>query len=140
MKKVKISRPEEDFNRRCSYKIFIGDTIVEELQNGESKIVEIPHGSDNEILHGKIQWCGSNRILLTNLKDSDEILLSGNRFLNQKLPLMSAMIPLLGVALFSGPSPALRIAGTILIAALLGGLLFTLTFWKDKWLFTDANN
>ncbi len=52
---------------------------------------------------------------------------------------MSAMILLLGVALFSGPSPALRIAGTILIAALLGGLLFTLTIWKDKWLLiTDA--
>jgi hypothetical protein len=45
MKKVIISRPAEDFNKRCSYKILIGKTLLGELGNGETKTVEITIGA-----------------------------------------------------------------------------------------------
>ena len=41
MKTITIKRPHENFNKFCSYELFVGSDKIAKLKNGEEKSVEI---------------------------------------------------------------------------------------------------
>ena len=86
MKSITIYRPFEVFNKNFAYDIFLGNTYLTTLHNGEEKSIEIPDAYQTATLKAKIQWCGSAKWELKHLNENEKIRVSGNNFLNSKLP------------------------------------------------------
>ncbi|WP_342157318.1 hypothetical protein, partial [Joostella sp. CR20] len=134
MKKITLHRPKESFNKNCSYEIQIGKKTLTELKNGEEKIIEIPNEFRDERLKAKIQWCGSEEMELRNLTENEKIIVSGNKFLNRKLPLFGAMFPLTGIMIFNTNNIISKNIGIGVLILFLIGLVGSLTIGKNKWL------
>lgn len=60
MAKIIINRSAEFSNLLRSIEIYLGETKLGELKNGESKEFEVEPGKYE--LRAKIDWCGSNKI------------------------------------------------------------------------------
>jgi len=140
MKQIRLVRPEEKLNKNCRYTILLNGKPVTDLENGESKLIEIPEQSGRPMLQAKIYWCGSRQTQVAELQDTSEVIVTGNDWLNRKLPLMGAMVPLTGIALLSGASEATKIAGTVILGILMIGLIGTLTLWKNRWIELRIHN
>ncbi len=138
MKKITLHRPKESFNKNCSYEILVGKRTLTELKNGEEKTIEIPTELRNETLKAKIQWCGSEKIELQNLNENEKIIVSGNKFLNKKMPLFGAMFPLIGLMSFNLKIISKNIGIAIIVCVLIG-ILGTITIWRNKWLNIKTN-
>ena len=134
MKKITLHRPKESFNKNCSYEIQIGKKTLTELKNGEEKIIEIPNEFRDERLKAKIQRCGSEKMELRNLTGNEKIIVSGNKFLNRKLPLFGAMFPLTGIMIFNTNNIISKNIGIGVLILFLIGLVGSLTIGKNKWL------
>lgn len=134
MKRIKLYRPKESFNKNCSYKIFIGKTIFAELGNGEERTIEITDELENQELIAKVQWCGSEKFALKSVKENEKITVSGNKFLNKNLPVLGAIFPLTGIVIFNTEYLVLKYIGIGILVIFLLGLIGTLTVGKDKWL------
>ncbi len=91
-------------------------------------------------MKAKIQWCESEKMKLQSLTRNEKIIVSGNKFLNKKLPLFGAMFPLTGIMIFStnniiSKNIGIGIGiGIGILMLLLVGLIGTLTIGKNKWL------
>ena len=133
MNKITLHRPEESFNKTCSYKVIVGKKYLTELKNGEQKTIEIPSDLANETLKAKIQWCGSERLELRQLYNSEKIFISGNEFLNRKMLIIGAMFPLIGLMLFNLNIVPKNIGIGVFILFLIG-ITGTITLWRNKWL------
>lgn len=133
MKKITIHRPKESFNKNCSYEILVGKTYLTDLKNGEEKTIEIPHEFNNESLKAKIQWCGSEKIELGDLKKNEKIIVIGNKFLNKKMPLLGAMFPLIELMFFNLKIVSKNVGIGIFIFFIVA-IIGTMTIWKNKWL------
>ena len=133
MRKITLHRPKENFNKNCSYEILVGKKYLTELKNGEEKIIEIPSEFKNETLKAKIQWCGSEKMELRNLSENGKIIVSGNKFLNKKMPLFGAMFPLIGLMFFNLKIVPKNIGIGIFVIFLIG-IIGTITIWRNKWL------
>ncbi|MRT91719.1 hypothetical protein [Ancylomarina sp. 16SWW S1-10-2] len=131
MKNITIHRPKESFNKNFSYKILVGNRILTELKNGEEKIIEIP--DENESIKAKIQWCGSEKMELRNLSESDRIIVNGNKFLNKILLFSGSILPIIGLMMFSYGLISKNL-GTGIIVLFVIGIIGTLTIGKNKWL------
>ena len=138
MKKITLHRPKESLNKNCSYEILVGKRTLTELKNGEEKTIEIPTELRNETLKAKIQWCGSEKIELQNLNENEKIIVSGNKFLNKKMPLFGAMFPLIGLMSFNLKIISKNIGIAIIVCVLIG-ILGTITIWRNKWLNIKTN-
>lgn len=134
MKRITIRRPNEKFNKNCSYIIKIGKRTFGELKNGEEKIIEISAEFECESLQVKIQWCGSNKIRLSKVAQNGIILVKGNKFLNRKMPLFGAIFPLIGLMIFNLEIISKNVGVGIFIGFLLG-IIGSVTIWRDKWLY-----
>lgn len=62
-------------------------------------------------------------MILRNISENEKVMVSGNKFLNRKLPLFGAMFPLTGIMIFSTNN---IISKNIVIG--------TLTIERNKWL------
>ena len=133
MRKITLHRPKENFNKNCSYEILVGKKYLTELKNGEEKIIEIPSEFNNETLKAKIQWCGSEKMELRNLSENGKIIVSGNKFLNKKMPLFGAMFPIIGLMFFNLKIVP-KIIGIGIFVIFLIGIIGTITIWRNKWL------
>jgi len=133
MNKITLHRPEESFNKTFSYKVLVGKKYLTELKNGEQKTIEIPSDLANETLKAKIQWCGSERLELRQLYNSEKIVISGNEFLNRKMLIIGAMFPLIGLMLFNLNIVPKNIGIGVFILFLIG-ITGTITLWRNKWL------
>lgn len=133
MNKITLHRPEESFNKTFSYKVLVGKKYLTELKNGEQKTIEIPSDLANETLKAKIQWCGSERLELRQLYNSEKIFISGNEFLNRKMLIIGAMFPLIGLMLFNLNIVPKNIGIGVFILFLIG-ITGTITLWRNKWL------
>ena len=136
MKTLTLNRPKERFNKNISYKIFIGKEKLTELKNGEQKIIEIPNELNKEELTAKIQWCGSKKFSLTELKDKEKLKISGNDLLNRKGVWIIATLPITGALVFGYGRESLIIKN-IGIGLFFSILIFA--FWgmiiaRKKWL------
>ncbi|MGM1055910.1 MAG: hypothetical protein ACQEWG_08500, partial [Bacteroidota bacterium] len=100
MKKLTLQRPKERFNKNYSYEIFVGNIKLTELKNGEEKVVEISDELNNEQLRAKIQWCGSEKYDVSELKDNTNLKICGNDFLNRKAIWIIAILPITGALMF----------------------------------------
>ncbi|MDI3526687.1 MAG: hypothetical protein PWR03_870 [Tenuifilum sp.] len=135
MKKITIYRPQESFNKYCSYKILARNSVLTELKNGERKIIEIPDELENKTLKAKMQWCGSGEIELNKLTENETIKVSGNEFFNRTLISVDAIFPILGLSYtMKNQNELLKYVGIGVLILLLIGLIGTITIWKDKWL------
>lgn len=67
------------------------------------------------------------------ISENEKIIVRGNTFLNKKLPLFGAMIPLTGILIFSSNIISKSIGIGILILFLVG-ITATLTIGRNKWL------
>jgi len=134
MLKIQLYRPNESFNKNCSYTLFAGKKKLTELKNGEEKIIEIPDEFMDETLKAKIQWCGSEKLALRDIAPNDKITISGNTFLNSQLPLFGAMFPLAGIMILSTNSIIPKNIGIGILVLFLVGLIGTLTIGRNKWL------
>ena len=133
MKKITLHRPKESFNKNCSYEILVGKKYLTDLKNGEEKTVEIPNEYNAAYLKAKIQWCGSEKMDLRNLTGNKKIVVTGNKFLNRKMPLFGAIFPIIGLIFFNLKIVPKNIGIGIFIIFLLA-ILGTITIWKNKWL------
>ncbi len=132
MRKITVKRPIERFNRNCSYRIFIDDENEIELKYGEEKTIEVD--SKSELLTAKIHWCGSKKIKLTDTVNDTVFEARGNKFLNQRFPIL-AVVPLFAssFALNSG-SEILKNLGMGLLIVLFAFVIAILTIGRKKWL------
>ena len=133
MKNITLVRPRENFNKNCSYEIYIGKKYLTELKNGEKKTVTIPKEFKAESLFAKIQWCGSNKMKLQNLTQHKKIIVSGNKFMSKKMPLFGAMFPLIGLMIYNLKIIPKNLGISFLIICLIG-IVGTITLWRNKWL------
>lgn len=133
MKSITIYRPFEAFNKNFAYDIFLGNTYLTTLQNGEEKSIEIPDAYQTETLKAKIQWCGSAKWELKHLNENEKIRVSGNNFLNSKLPLFGALFPLIGLVFFDLEVVPKNLGIAVFILFLFG-IIGTLTIGRNKWL------
>ena len=133
MNKITLHGPKESFNKTFSYKVLVGKKYLTELKNGEQKTIEIPSDLANETLKAKIQWCGSERLELRQLYNSEKIFISGNEFLNRKMLIIGAMFPLIGLMLFNLNIVPKNIGIGVFILFLIG-ITGTITLWRNKWL------
>jgi len=142
MKKIKLQRPNERFNKNNSYEIFVGKRKLTELKNGEEKIIEIPNELKNNDLRAKIQWCGSEKLNMNSLKENDTLKVSGNSFLNGKSIFIIALIPLTGVLMFGygRESTITKYLGIGLFISILLFVMLALTIGRNKWLRIEKRN
>ena len=129
MKQITLKRNEK-INKNFAYNIYIADQKVTELKNNESKTLDL--NFDSEDLFVKIQWCGSKHISLKDIKDGQIIEISGNNFLNRRLPLFGSMIPLIGLTFTQ--NQLLENIGIGLLIILLSFTIATITIWRSKWI------
>ncbi len=133
MKKITLHRPKESFNKNCSYEILLGKHTLTSLNNGEAKTIEIPEEWSNEPLKAKIQWCGSEKMDLKSITENSKISVSGNKFLNGKMPLFGAIFPLIGLITFNFHVVSKNV-GIAIFLLFLFGIIATITIWRNKWL------
>ncbi len=133
IKKITLHRPKESFNKNFSYEILVGKKYLTDLKNGEEKTIEIPNELKNESLKAKIQWCGSEKMELRNLTLNKKIVVTGNKFLNRKMPLFGAMFPITGLVFFNLKIVPKNVGIGIFIFFLLA-IIGTITIWRNKWL------
>lgn len=111
----------------------LGKTLIADLKNGEEKTIELD--PKEEFLSAKIQWCGSKPIKLSDLGSQKTFEIKGNAFLNQKMPLMGSIIPLLGLTFsINSGNEVLKYSGIGLIVLFVLFVIGTLSIWKNKWL------
>jgi hypothetical protein len=133
MKKITFKRPIEGFNKNCNYCICIDDEKVIELKYGEEKTIEID--SKSELLAAKIHWCGSKKIKLINTANEVVFEVSGNKFLNYRLPLLGVIISPIGfVFTLDFKYEIMKHLGVGILIALLTFVIATLTIGRHKWL------
>jgi hypothetical protein len=132
MRKITVSRPIEEFNKNCSYGIYIGNEKKIELKNGEMKTIEI--ASTSEFISARIHWCGCKKIKFTDAAHEMSFEVRGNKFLNHWLSIF-AITPLFGFSLaINYKNEILRNFGIGSLIILLAFVIATLTIWKNKWL------
>jgi hypothetical protein len=124
METLILKRPDERFNKYCSYIILMNGKKIGELQNGEEKRIEVDSLFDKEI-EVKIAWCGSGKRKVSN----PHLMITGNIFFNQRMPIMVVLFWVIG--LLVNVSKETSIWGTSLVCFL---LLCTLTIFKNKWI------
>lgn len=134
MKTLKIKRPHENFNKFCSYDLFVGSDKIAELKNGEEKSIEIPTELENEQLYAKTHWCGSTKINISNIEPNSTISISGSEFLNRRMPFIIGLFPVVGIIIFTGTSQLTKSIGVGLLVLLFVFLVGTLTIGRNKWL------
>lgn len=138
MKTIKIKRPHENFNKFCSYDLFVGSNKIVELKNGEEKSIEIPTELENEQLYAKIQWCGSTKINVNSIEPNPTITITGNEFLNRRMPFIIGLFPVVGIIIFTGTSQLTKNIGIGVLILLLVFLVGTITIGRNKWLRVEA--
>ncbi|MCU0439736.1 MAG: hypothetical protein MUC49_17750 [Raineya sp.] len=135
METLIFKRPYEKFNKYCSYAIFINGEKIGELQNGEEKHIEMDNFLNKEI-EVKIGWCGSGK---RKIKGS-HLIIEGNSFLNQKIPVLGGIFPLIGLLLIRNQEGFSKFLGTSILALFLFGLLMTITLFRKKWVYIKELN
>lgn len=133
MRKITLYRPEENCNKNCSYQILVNNHFVTTLKNGEEKIIEVPSQIENSALTAKIQWCGSEKVKLLKVSNNEKIIISGNQFLNKRLPLLGGMFPIIGLIFFN-LNLVPKYVGIGVFIVFLIGITGTITIWRHKWL------
>ena len=131
MKKILLKRPKENFNKCCTYEIFISDKKIVELKNGEEKTVEIPI-SNSEFLKAKINWCGSKKINLKTINKNDSLEFKGNILFNRYLLILSPLILIIGILI--GKYDGMKNLGGGLIILVMILLIGSITIWKNNWI------
>ena len=140
MKTLTIKHPQENFNRFCAYELFVGSNKIADLKNGEEKSVEIPTELGNEQLYAKTHWCGSTKINISNIEPNSTISISGNEFLNRRMPFIIGLFPVVGIIIFTGTSQLTKNIGFGVLVLLFVFLVGTLTVGRNKWLRVDVKN
>ena len=138
MKKLTIKRPHENFNKYCTYELFVGKSKIADLKNGEENSIEIPTELENEQLYAKTHWCGSTKINISNIEPNSTISISGNEFLNRRMPFIIGLFPVVGIIIFTGTSQLTKNIGIGVLVLLLVFLVGTLTIGRNKWLRVDS--
>jgi len=134
MKPLKIKRHHENFNKFCSYDLFVGSDKIANLKNGEEKSIEIPAELENEELYAKIQWCGSRKIKVSNIEQNATLTITGSEFLNRRMPFIIGLFPVVGIIIFTGTSQLTKSIGVGVLVLLFVFLVGTLTIGRNKWL------
>lgn len=128
--KITLKRSSEKINRNVPYRIYLNNSKLTELKNGEEKELEINSVGN---LCAKISWCGSENI--SDLKEGDEIEVRGRVFYNGILPFLPAIIPLLSFfAFMDGISGFWKYVLLMLMALLLIGFVAAISVFRTKWI------
>jgi len=134
MKKITLYRPKESFNQYCSYRILVGGNVLTELGNGEEKVIELPNDQETGKLQAKIQWCGSEKLELATISDNQKLIVTGNKFLNKRLPLIGALFPITGVVILNSQNLLPKNIGIGFFLAIMAILILSITLWMNRWL------
>ncbi|WP_319231218.1 hypothetical protein [Draconibacterium orientale] len=132
MKKIKLYRPNETFNKNHAYEILVDGKKVAELKNGEEETIELT--GDKSCLKAKTLWCGSKKLIISDSDRVETVKVCGNKFLNKQMPFIGTLFPLTGIVFFSGNNELLKNIGIGILIILLLGVIATLTIWRNKWL------
>lgn len=131
MKTIKLTRPNEKFNRNTSYIVFDSNgKKIDMLPNGAS--IEFNISDDVTFIQVKIAWCGSGKIQIPNSSKSTDFIVSGNRFLNTYLIYSGALFVLIG--LLFNKDGLMETIGITIRVLLIAFVVFSVTLLKNKWL------
>ena len=96
MKKIKIIRPEENFNKGVNYAILINGEKITELKNGEEMILQLTE--DAKFLETTIRTGSSEKFPVAALSNNNTIEVSGEKWRNIYGKYAGALIPLIGLS------------------------------------------
>ncbi len=142
MKTVTLCRPDERANKCAIYTVFAGNKKIAELKNNETKQVSIQDENKQNFLKAKIQWCGSNKIPLTSIKNEDTIKISGHRYIGNYSTWTVALLPITGVLMFGYGRDSLLVKyiGVALFLIIICYAIWILLIAKNKWLKLELNS
>jgi len=126
MKEITINRPNEQWNKFVSYKVFVDGQLKATIHTGEQQIIQVPKTAKQ--VQAKIHWVGSKPKQLTN---TNTIVVQANQPYHL-LIFIGALLPLVGVVAALFPSGA--IICYALIALLLLFVIAMATVAKNNWL------
>ena len=133
MMKIKIKRPEENFNTEQKYAILIDGKKVSELKNGEEKIIQL--SKDAEILEAKVRSGSSEKLSVSEISENETLEISGEKWRNSYGKYAGALIPLIGLSIvLNHDYPILKIIGLIVLLLYVSMIIYILGFQKRKWL------
>ena len=137
MKSVTLIRPKDDFNQGISYKIYVGNNLLNELKNGEEKTIEIPSELEEQSLKAEVyKWSGSERIELRSLSDRERLYVKGNKFLNTKTLFIIVFLNFMGILIFGYGKENIIVKNIGLGLSTLSILFIfgIIVFGRNKWL------
>jgi len=128
---IRIKRVTNSINKQFKYKLFTNKKIlIGEISSGQDIQITIPQ--DTEYVVAKLMWCSSNKLLVSQITDGQEIILTENTFLNKYLPYSGSILPL--AIILTNYYPSIQLFVTILISVYLLFIVSILTIFKDIWL------
>ncbi|MEJ2006460.1 MAG: hypothetical protein P8X57_16210, partial [Cyclobacteriaceae bacterium] len=132
MKKITLERPEENFNKRCAYDIVLDGEQKTVLNNGDKKVVELK--AQSATIQAKLWWCGSEPVTISNISETSRVQISGNKFLNWLMPLLSVLVLLTTTVIQNMAGVGFKPVAISIIVVMLSGILASLTIWRNKWI------
>jgi len=136
MKTITLKRPKESFSQNLTYKIFVGDKKITDLNNGEEKVIEIEDKDENNFLKAKMYWWfGSKKVALKQLSQNDSLTIRGNKFLNRIGPFVGPLLTISGTIFFIIDNQFIKYFGLGLFVSILPIAIWILTFGGYNWLY-----
>ena len=131
MRTIKLTRPNEKYNKDVNYKIKNSKgIIIDTIANNTT--IELSVQDDIEFFEVKMLWCGSNKIQLVKTQFEFEFIITGNKYFNKILPLSGAFFGL--ITTFTTINIISRSIGIAIITLSIFYIFLCLTILKDKWL------
>ena len=133
MRRIKIIRKKEGFNKNIDYQIFVDGRKITSLKYAEGKTLEF--NEETQFLQVKTVSGSSEKLAIDKLDSNQIIEVSGSSFKNKYLKYAGALIPLMGLPfILNRDYQVIKIVGGILLIVYLLFIAYILIFHRRKWL------
>lgn len=133
MRRIKIIRKKEGFNKNIDYQIFVDGQKITSLKYAEGKTLEFNEGI--QFLQAKMVSGSSEKLAIDKLNSNQIIEVSGSSFKNKYLKYAGALISLMGLPfILNLDHELIKITGGVLLVVYLIFIAYMLIFQRRKWL------
>lgn len=81
---ILVSRPKKFIDKTRAYKLYVDDVFIMDIRDGEELNIVLPLNSEK--ICAKIDWCSSNELDLTELKNNDKLKIHNTHSKNILIP------------------------------------------------------
>ncbi|MEL6534594.1 MAG: hypothetical protein AAFQ98_04240 [Bacteroidota bacterium] len=96
--------------------------------------MEIPESSSQGGLIAKLSWCSSQKLDVKQVRDREQVQVTGNALLNRRLPLIGSLFPITGLLITTQQVPGIKYLTIGVLTLFLLVLAGTLTLGRRQWL------